>query len=143
MSTTQEMNKATYQRLLDATNSRDLAQIAATVDEVFHPDAMFNRAVPGGGTAAEAVKGAWAMLLRAFPDIQVTVDETIAEGDTIVFRNTVSGTHLGEYRGLPPTGRAITYEEVFIVHFAEGRVAEGWGLVDVFSQLQQLGALPL
>ena len=140
MTTAQETNKAIYQRLHDATNSRDLGRIAATVDEVFHPDARFHAPVPTGTSAAQAVKSAWAMLLRAFPDIRVTIEDTIAEGDRIVFRNTVTGTHLGEYRGLPPTGKSITYGEIFIVRFSEGRVAEGWGIVDVHAQLRQLGA---
>lgn len=141
MTTIQEANKAVYKRLHDATNSRDLELISRTVDEEFHPDAVFHTPVPTDATAPQAVKGAWAMLLRAFPDIQVTVEDMIAEGDKIVVRNTVTGTHQGDYRGLPATGRTITYKEIFIVRFSEGRVAEVWGIVDVFSQLQQLGAL--
>jgi predicted ester cyclase len=66
----------------------------------------------------------------------------ITEGDKVVFRNTVTGTHQGEYRGLPPTDKTIRYNEIFIVRFREGRIAEGWRVVDVFSQLlQQLGAI--
>jgi predicted ester cyclase len=49
---------------------------------------------------------------------------------------------LGEYRGLPPTGKSITYNEIFIFRFANGRLAEMWGVVDVFSQMQQLGVIP-
>lgn len=140
--TTQEVNKAIYQRLHDATNSRDLDRISAAADEAFHPQAVFHGPFPSGLSAAEAVKGAWAMLLRAFPDIQVTAEETMADGDRLVVRNTVRGTHLGEFRGVRPTGRSIAYDEVFFVRFADGRVIEVWGLVDAFSQLQQLGALP-
>lgn len=139
--TTQATNHEVYRRLYDAVNSRELPLIAATVDELFHPDAVFHNAAQAAVPAAEAVKGAWAMLLRAFPDIQVTVEDTVTEGDTIVFRNTVAGTHQGQFRGLPPTGNKINYGEVFIIRFADGRVVEGWGIVDVFSQLQQLGAI--
>ncbi len=137
--TTPQTNKAVYKRLHDAINSRDLGLISRTVDEVFHPDAVFHVPGPVGATAPEAVKGAWAMLLRGFPDIQVTVEDMITEGDKIVFRTTVTGTHQGEYRGLAATGRTITYDEIFILRFSEGRVAEVWGVVDVFSQRQQLG----
>lgn len=139
--TTQAINHEVYQRLYDAINSRDLHSISQTVDEVFHPDAVFHNGPPNAATAAEAVKGAWAMLLRAFPDIHVTVEDTITEGDKIVFRNTVTGTHSGEFRGLPPTGNKINYGEVFIIRFSDGKVAEGWGIVDIFSQLQQLNAI--
>ncbi|WP_329416256.1 ester cyclase [Nocardia vinacea] len=47
-----------------------------------------------------------------------------------------------DYRGLPPTGRSVTYNEIFIVRFVDGRIAEIWGVVDVFAQMQQLGAIP-
>ena len=84
----------------------------------------------------------FARLRQAFPDLQVTVEDVIAEGDKVVARNTVTGTHQGEYLGLPPTGRSIAYNEIFIFRFANGRIAETWGVVDVFSQLRQLGGFP-
>jgi predicted ester cyclase len=64
------------------------------------------------------------------------------QGDKVVSRNTVTGTHQGEYRGLPPTGKSITYNEIFIFRFVGGRIAEIWGVVDVFSQMKQLGVIP-
>jgi predicted ester cyclase len=67
----------------------------------------------------------------------------IAEGDKVVCRNTVTGTHLGEYRGLPPTGKPVAYNEIFIARFAGGRIAEIWGVADVFAQLRQLGLIPV
>ncbi|SDT25640.1 ester cyclase [Microlunatus soli] len=137
--TTRSTNQATYQRLYDAIGSRDLGQIARTVDELFHPDAVFHGGPPDAESAGAAVKTAWTMLLKAFPDISVTVEDTIAEADKVVFRNTVTGTHRGDYRGLPATGKKINYSEMFIIRFADGKVAEGWGIVDLYSQLQQLG----
>jgi hypothetical protein len=92
-------------------------------------------------TGAEALKQVWAMLLRGLPDLHVAVEDLIAEGDKVVSRNTVTGTHRGEYRGLPPTGKSITYNEIFVFRFADGRIAEMWGVVDIFSQLQQLGVI--
>jgi predicted ester cyclase len=79
------------------------------------------------------------VLLRAFPDLHVTVEDVIAEGDKVVVRNTVAGTHQGEYMGRPPTGVSVMYNEIFIVRFAGGRIAEIWGVADVFSQMRQLG----
>ncbi|MEV5834508.1 ester cyclase [Nocardia sp. NPDC052112] len=135
-------NKAAFRRIHDAVNSGDAEAIAKTIDEVVDPDLLFHAPVPMGATGAQAIKQVWAVLLRAFPDIHVAVEDVIAEGDKVVFRNTVTGTHLGDYRGLPPTGRSVTYNEIFIVRFTEGRIAEIWGVVDVFAQLQQLGAIP-
>jgi predicted ester cyclase len=65
----------------------------------------------------------------------------IAEGDKVVCRNVVTGTQQGEYMGLPPTGRSVTYNEIFIFRFDGGRIAETWGVVDVLAQMRQLGAI--
>ena len=97
--------------------------------------------LPIEATGAEALKQVFAMLLRAFPDLHVTVEDLIAEGDKVVARNSVTGTHQGEYMGLPPTGRTVTYNEIFIFRFADGRIAETWGVVDVLSQMKQLGVI--
>ena len=81
-------------------------------------------------------------LFRAYPDLHITVEDLIEEGDRIVSRNTVTATHQGEYLGLPPTGKSVTYNEILILRFAAGRVAETWGVPDVFSQMKQLGVIP-
>ncbi|UXY25378.1 ester cyclase [Streptomyces sp. HUAS TT20] len=98
--------------------------------------------VPMGATGAEALKRVWQVLLRAFPDIHVAVEETITEGDKVVSRNTVTGTHRGEYQGLPPTGKTVTYNEIFIFRFTDGRITEIRGVVDVLAQLRRLGVFP-
>jgi steroid delta-isomerase-like uncharacterized protein len=136
MSTAQATsNKATFSRFHDAVNTGDAEVISKTIDEVVDPDVLFHAPIPMDATGAQALKQVWAVLLRAFPDIHVAVEDMIAEGDKVVFRNTVTGTHLGEYRGLPPTGRSVTYNEIFIVRFANGRIAEIWGVVDALSQM--------
>ena len=78
-------------------------------------------------------------LYRAFPDIQITLEDLIEEGDRVVEKDTVTGTHLGEYNGLSPTGKSVAYSEIFIMRFVNGRIAEIWGVVDIFSQMKQLG----
>ncbi|MFI9803064.1 ester cyclase [Streptomyces sp. NPDC052301] len=133
---------ATLHRFHSAVNSGDPGIIAKAIDEFVAPDVLFHAPVPMGATGAEALKRVWEVLLRAFPDLRVTVEETITEGDKIVSRNTVTGTHRGEYRGLPPTGKTVTYDEIFVFRFADGRIAEIRGVVDVLTQLRQLGALP-
>jgi predicted ester cyclase len=57
----------------------------------------------------------------------------------VVGRNTVTGSHRGEYLGIPPTGRSVTYNEIFIFRMTDGRIVETWGVVDVLAQLRQLG----
>ena len=123
-------------------NTGDMALISKTIDEVAEANALIRTPLPIEATGAELLKEVFARLQRAFPDLHVAVEDLIAEGDKVVARNTVTGTHQGEYMGLPPTGKSITYNEIFIVRLADGRVAETWGVVDVLSQMRQLGAIP-
>jgi steroid delta-isomerase-like uncharacterized protein len=136
-------NEATFRRFLDAINAGDADLISKTIDEGVLPDVLIRTPLPVGATGAQALKQVFGTLHRAFPDLHIAVEDLIAEGDKIVSRTTVTGTHQGEYMGLPPTGQSITYNEIFIIRFVNGRIAEtSWGVVDVFSQMQQLGAIP-
>jgi predicted ester cyclase len=134
-------NKETVKRLQDAVTG-GVEFISQTIDELCDPDVVFHAPVPTGATGVQALKQVWPVLLRAYPDLRVTVEDLIEEGDKVVARNTVTGTHQGEYLGIAPTGRSVTYKEIFICRFVDGRIAEIWGVVDVFSQLKQLGTMP-
>lgn len=141
MSAVQESgNKATIRRLHDAVNG-GVELISQTIDEICQPDVVFHAPIPTGATGTQALKQVWPVLLRAYPDLKVTIEDLIEEGDKVVSRNTVTGTHQGEYMGIAPTGRSATYKEIFVCRFVDGRVAEVWGVVDVFSQLKQLGLI--
>jgi steroid delta-isomerase-like uncharacterized protein len=143
MSTQQETaNKTTFRRFHDATNSGDAEFISKTIDEIVEPKVLIRTPLPVEATGAQALKEVFARLHRAFPDLHVTVEDLIAEGDKVAGRNSVAGTHQGEYMGLPPTGKSVTYNEIFVFRFAGGRIAETWGVVDVFSQMKQLGVIP-
>ncbi|OXM47479.1 ester cyclase [Amycolatopsis thailandensis] len=142
MTTTEkERNLAAFSRFHDATNTGSLRLIERTIDEVVDPDLVFHTPVPMDVAGARALKQVWTVLLRAFPDLRVEAEDVLADGDKVVCRNTVTGTHQGEFRGLPATGKTVSYREIFIFRFAGGRIAEIWGVVDVFTQLRQLGAL--
>jgi predicted ester cyclase len=140
MSTAQQTsNKATTRRFQDATNTHDAELIARTIDEIFDPNAIIRTPVPVQATGPRVIREVFAALHRAFPDLRVTIEDLIEEGDKVVSRNTVTGTHEGEYMGVAPTGRSVTYNEIFILRFVGGRIAETWGVVDVLSQMRQLG----
>jgi predicted ester cyclase len=142
MSTAQATtNKATFSRFHDAINSGDAEVIAKAIDEVVDPNLRFNVPAPTGATGVQALKQVWAMLLRTFPDIRVTGEDVIAEGDKVVSRNTVTGTNLGEFMGRPPTGKSVSYNEIFILRFADGRITEIWGVADALSMMRQLGVI--
>ena len=143
MSTAQATsNKATFRRFCDAMNTGDAELISKTIDEVVEPDALIRTPLPLEATGAQALKEVFGRLHRTFSDLHITVEDLIAEGDKVVGRNSVTGTHQGEYMGLPPTGRSVAYDEIFIFRFVNGRIAETWGVVDVFSQMRQLGVIP-
>jgi steroid delta-isomerase-like uncharacterized protein len=142
MPTTQETsNKETFRRFHDASNTGDPELLADTIDAIFERDVLIRTPLPVQATGAQAIKEVFARLHRAFPDLHVTVEDLIAERDRVAGRNTVTGTHLGEYMGLAPTGKSVAYNEIFIFRFARGRIAETWGVVDVFSQMRQLGVM--
>jgi steroid delta-isomerase-like uncharacterized protein len=136
-------NKAAYRRFHDAMNSHDPEEISNTIDELFGPDVLIHTPAPVDATGPGAMKDVFGRLHRAFPDLHVTVEDLIAEGDEVVGRNTVTGTQEGEYLGLPPSGKRITYREVVIFRFAGERIAESWAVVDVLSQLRQLDAVTI
>ena len=99
--------------------------------------------MPTEATGAQKLKEIFATLHRAYPDLHVAVEDVIAEGDRVVARNTVTGTHRGDYMGIPRTGKSVTYNEIFVFRVADGLIAETWGVVDVLSQMRQLGAIPV
>jgi predicted ester cyclase len=105
-------NTATFQRFHEATNSGDPELVAKTIDELVAPDVVIRTPLPIDATGVDALKQVWAMLLRGLPDLRITVEDVLAEGDKVACRNTVTGTHLGEYMGVPPTGRSNTYNEI-------------------------------
>jgi steroid delta-isomerase-like uncharacterized protein len=142
MSATQETsNKATFRRLHDAINIGDAELISKTIDDLVAPGVLIRTPLPVEATGAKAIKEVFARLHRVFPDLHIAVEELIAEGDKVVSRNLVTGTHQGEYMGVPRTGKSVAYNEIFICRFVNGRIAEIWGIVDVLSQMQQLGVI--
>jgi steroid delta-isomerase-like uncharacterized protein len=142
MPTDHEANKAAIRSFHDATNSDDPERISEAVDELVEPDAVIRTPLPIAVTGAQALKEVFIRLLQVFPDLKVTIEDLIAEGDKVVSRNTVTGTQLGDYMGHAPTGKTVTYNEIFIFRFADGRIAETWGVVDVLSQMRQVGVIP-
>jgi predicted ester cyclase len=134
-------NKALFKRFHEAANTGDFDFLAKTIDEVVAPDAVIRTPLPIEATGADALKQIWAMLLRIYPDIHLTVEDLIGEGDKVVGRTTVTGTHQGEFMGVVPTGKSVTYNEMFTFRIADGRVVETWGVVDVYAQMKQIGVV--
>ncbi len=86
----------------------------------------------------EGLKRGYATFLNAFPDLHVTVEDMIAEGDKVVAYKTLSGTHSGCHLGIPPTGKCVQYQIISIYRIKNGKIAEYWGLQDEISLKRQL-----
>jgi steroid delta-isomerase-like uncharacterized protein len=117
----------------------------AVLDEIIAPDQV-NRgpgALPGMPSGPEGSKMLISTYRNAFPDLHFTIDEQVAEGNTVVTRWTAHGTHNGEFAGIPPTGKSATVVGIGLDRVEDGKIVESWGLFDQFGMLQQLGVIPV
>jgi steroid delta-isomerase-like uncharacterized protein len=110
------------------------------IDEVVSPDIQFY--YPGTMMEFEAYKQYVYSVYEALPDLHHTIEDLFAKGDRVVLRATDSGTHLGEFMGVPPTGNQVTVTAIGIFRLEKGQIVEGWEEVDMLGLMQQMGALP-
>jgi steroid delta-isomerase-like uncharacterized protein len=135
-----EQNKKLERRLIqEVWNKGNFA----AVDELVARDYLGHAATPEEETRGRAgYKAFYAALHEAFPDFHVTVEDQIAEGDRVVTRWTARGTHLGSFRGIPPTGNQGAITGITIERMVNGKVVECWTNSDDLGLLRLLGAVP-
>lgn len=116
----------------------------AAADEIFAPDFVWHSPgiPPDLPKGPEGVKRFAAGLRTAFPDYQLTAEDTVAEGDRVVNRWVMRGTHRGEFMGVPATGKQLTVSGIDIFRIAGGKIVENRQELDVLGLLQQLGVIP-
>ena len=132
-----EENKAKVRRIIEEVwNGGNLA----VLDELVAPNCVFHdpRTTFSG---PEGIKRYVMMYRMAFPDVHFTIDDLIAEGERVVIRWTVTGTHKGELQGIAPTGRSVRVMGMVISRFAKGKVEEDWINFDALGLMQQLGVV--
>ena len=112
------------------------------VDELIAPNFVEHNPFPGQAPGVEGLKQAMVALRQAFPDLHVTVDEMLSDGDKVVIRSTMKGTHKGTFMNIPATGKQINVEGIDIVRISNGRAVEHWGVTDNLTMMQQLGLVP-
>jgi predicted ester cyclase len=132
---TPEEHKAIVRRFFEDVWNKQRLEV---VDEVFAAAVLLN----GQPVPRETIKQVVTARRVAFPDIQVAVEDQVAEGDKVSTRRTWQATHRGPYRGIAATGTRVKWAQISIVRLVEGRIVEDWPVADELSILQQLGHLP-
>ena len=121
MSSETELNKSVIRRFVEEVQNKKNWDV---YDELNDPAFVNHSAPPGIPSDREGGKIYLAAFLNAFPDCRFTVDDMIAEGDQVVTKKTFTGTHEGEFAGIPPTGKRVTLQFVDIMRVRDGRIVE-------------------
>jgi len=132
-------NAAIIQRFTDDVINQGRYEVC---DEIVAEDFLELDPLPGQRQGREGLKEAIAMMRSAFPDIHWVTDESISSGDKVVTRFTWTGTHRGPFLGIPATGRPVTVKGVVIDRLVNSRMTDSRILMDTFSLMMQLGAIP-
>lgn len=131
-----ERNKATLRRVIDEVwNQGDLA----VLDEVISPDYVSHLLHLPDIQGVDGAKKYFTEVLAAFPDFHLDLADIVAEGDEVTYRWTGSGTHKGEFMGIPPTGKRVSAQGATTSRFGDGKLVETWDLWDVLGFMQQIG----
>ena len=130
---------ASIRRLYDLINAGDIDGFGRQLADDF----VEHEEIPGIPPTKDGVVQYFKMMLAAFPDMRMDVEDVIASGDKAVARVTVTGTNKGEFMGMPATGKSATVKLIDITRFGDdGLAREHWGVVDQLALMQQLGAIP-
>jgi steroid delta-isomerase-like uncharacterized protein len=127
--------RSTYERI----NAGDIAGFG----DLLADDFVEHEEVPGLPPTKSGTLDYFRVLLSAFPDMRMDVEDLIAGGDKTVARVKATATHKGEFMGVPATGRSVEVRLIDIMQFdGDGLVCEHWGVADMLSLMQQLGVVP-
>lgn len=133
-----DQNKAMLRRVFEEGMN---AQRLDVFDEIIAPGFVSHN-FPGTSTGPEGFKQIVTMFVSAFPDLDITIEEVVAEGDMVASRGTARGTHQGEFNGIPATGNSVTMGFIDLWRVSEGKFIENWAQLDMLSMMQQLGVVP-
>lgn len=134
-----EANKAIVKRIFDEiANNRKME----VVDELFATGYVYHEPSGHELNGPEGFKQLMSRPHSAFPDFSIMAEDLIAEGDKVVCRFTIQGTHNGVLMGIPPTGKPFRMTGMVIYRIADGKVIEQWENMDSLGMMQQLGVLP-
>ena len=136
-----QANKALVCALVDEIqNNHRLDRMPDYFEANFANHAEHDAQSAGERSAVERTQALFTQLFEAFPDFHATIHQQLAEGDRVVTFKTMRGTHHGQFMGIAPTGRTVTFDVIDIVRIENGKVVEHWAVQDRAALMQQLGA---
>jgi len=134
-----ETNKTVVRRLFEEVWNKGNLPVT---DELFAPNyAHHDSSTPDVGRGPESEKKRATLYRTAFPDLRLTIEDIIAEGETVTARWSCKGTHKGDLSGIAPTGKQFTISGISIARFTNGKMVEGWVNWDALGLMQQLGVI--
>jgi steroid delta-isomerase-like uncharacterized protein len=135
----EEINKRIVSQFFELLGRHDAERmeqlLVSSAQYSFHPSGM-------SPLDWNAHKQLLAAITRAFPDLHHNIKDMVAEGDKVAVRLNVTGTHKGEFQGIPPSGRKLSLDEMAFLTIIDGRITEGWITSDTLNFMQQIGATP-
>ncbi len=134
-----EENKALFRRVLEEIFNKGNFAVA---NEIYEKDFVAH-IPPDEFKGPEGIKQFVSAQRNAFPDLNITIQDQVAEGDMVATRWTLAGTHKGNLRDIAPTGKKVTVSGSTIVRISNSKIAEGWTNMDALGMMQQLGVVPL
>jgi steroid delta-isomerase-like uncharacterized protein len=130
---------ATVRRFYDLINAGDIDGFGALLADDF----VEHEETPGLAPTREGVMDFFRMNRTAFPDMRMVAEDVLTSGDKVVVRAKLTGTHQGEFMGMPATGKSVDVQLIDIIRFGDDGLAhEHWGVMDALALMQQLGAVP-
>lgn len=133
-------NKSIVRRLYEEVWNKRNLEVAKELIAPSHAVQLFDAADSGVGPEAYARNVV--QFVRAFPDLKFTVIDMVAENEKVVALWNISGTHKGEFRGIPATGRKVSVDGITINQLSAGKIMDSYVSLDMWSMMRQLGAIP-
>jgi len=134
MTDLKELTKAMFEGI-EAGSDIDL-----TVDKYMAEDFVEHEPVPGMDNTRETPRQMFKMMHTAFPDFHIDVQEMLQDGDKVVSRLTMAGTHEGDFMGVPPSGNSFEINVIDILEFRDEKAVAHWGVMDMAGLMEQIGA---
>ncbi len=134
-----EQNKELCRRFYAAVSSGDFDVLDLIVAPNFVEHAVVDPRMPAG---REGVKALFRMARQAMPDMTITAEDIVAEGDRIAARAVMTGTQTGEFMGIPPSGKHVEMTVMDLIRIENGMYVEHWGVADMMGMMVQIGAIP-